>query len=194
MSLLKKIMDDTSWNKIKAGDKQAFRLIFDEYYSPLCLYANSFINDLDTAEDIVSDFFIKICEKRESIEIKFSVKQYFLFSVKNSVYSYLRSAANKITDIEPILKKIDNTPLEEYDLEKEEVLLQVDKLIEKLPEQRRKILKLSVFERKSYMEISDILGISVNTVNTQISRAYKFLRDNLDDYHLFLLFMYKKSK
>jgi len=187
-------MDNTSWNKIKSGDKRAFRLIFDEYYSPLCLYANSFIHDLDTAEDIVSDFFIKIWEKRESIEIKFSLKQYFLFSIKNSVYSYLRSSAKKITDIDPILKKLDNTPIEEYNLEREEVFFHLEKLIDKLPEQRKKILKLSVFEKKTYIEISEILGISVNTVNKQISRAYKFFRDNLNDYHLFLFFIYKKSR
>jgi len=185
-------MDNAYWNKIKSGDRQAFRLLFDEYYSPLCLYANSFLHDLETAEDIVSNFFIKIWEKKESIEIESSVKQYFLFSVRNSVYSYLRSGANKKVEIEPVLKKFDNTPVEEYALEKEEVFLRVETLIEKLPEQRRKILKLAAFEGKTYKEISEILGISVNTVNTQISRAYRFLRDNLDDYNLFLLFLYKK--
>ncbi len=87
-------MDNLNWNKIKSGDKQAFRMLFDEYYSSLCLYANSLIGDLDISQDIVSDCFVRIWERKETIDIKSSVKNYLLLAVRNNIYSYLRSPEN----------------------------------------------------------------------------------------------------
>ena len=187
-------MDKQNWDKIRSGDKQAFRLLFDEYYSPLCLYANSIAGDLDLSRDLVSECFVRIWEHKESIDIKSSVKNYLLLAVRNSIYSYLRSPENRKTDIAPMVEKLGNMPVEEYDLEKEKTLLHVHDLIDELPEQRKKILKLACFNGKTYKEIAEILGISVNTVNTQMSRAYRFLRDRLNVNDLFLWFFFLKIK
>jgi RNA polymerase sigma-70 factor (ECF subfamily) len=84
-------MDEATWAKIKSGDRIAFRSLFDECYSPLCLYANSVINNVELSQDLVSDCFVRIWEKRETIQIRSSVKHYLLHSVRNAVYSYLRS-------------------------------------------------------------------------------------------------------
>ena len=61
--------------------------------------------------------------------------------------------------------------------------------IEKLPYQRRKILEMAVFDSMTYTEIAEKLGISRNTVKTQIARAYRFLKENLntEDFHLFVI-------
>lgn len=186
-------MDKESWHKIRSGDKQAFRLLFDEYYSSLCLYANSVMNDLELSQDLVSDCFVRLWERKETIQIESSLKNYLLLSVRNSIYSYLRSPESRKADLNSIIERLENTPVEEYNLEKEEVILRVRKLIEELPQQRKKILELAAFQGKSYREIGEILGISVNTVNTQMSRAYRFLRDRLieDDLLLWFLFFRK---
>ncbi|RIH65425.1 RNA polymerase sigma-70 factor [Mariniphaga sediminis] len=183
-------MDKLIWSKIKSGDKQAFRLLFDEHYSSLCLYANSLVNNLELSQDIVSDCFVRIWERKNDIGIESSIKHYLLFSVRNAIYSYLRSPESRKTDINTIIDKLENTPIEEYNLETDESILRVYKLIEELPEQRRKILELATFKGKSYKEISEVLGISVNTVNTQMTRAYRFLRDRLttNDFLLWLFF------
>jgi RNA polymerase sigma-70 factor (ECF subfamily) len=69
---------------------------------------------------------------------------------------------------------------EEFDLIQEASIYNLMyEAIEKMPDQRRRILKMAAFEEKSYAEISKELGISVNTVKTQMSRAYKFLRNEL---------------
>ena len=187
-------MDKAIWLKVKSGDKQAFRLLFDEYYSSLCLYANSVMNNLELSQDLVSDCFVRLWERKEIIQIESSLKNYLLFSVRNSIYSYLRSPESRKADINSIMDRLENTPVEEYDLEKEETILHVCKLIEELPEQRKKILELAAFNGKSYREIAEILGISVNTVNTQMSRAYRFLRDRLNSDNILLWFYFKKIK
>ena len=183
-------MDKLDWRKIKSGDKQEFRLLFDEYYSSLCLYANSVVNDLELSQDIVSDCFVKIWEKKATIHIKSSLKHYLLLTVRNAIYSYLRSPESRKADIEMILEKLENSPIEEYDLDRDETIVHIYKLIEKLPEQRRLILEMATFQGKSYKEIAELLGISVNTVNKQMSRAYRFLRDNMlrDDFIFFIFF------
>lgn len=187
-------MDEQIWIKVKSGDRKAFRYLFEEYYSSLCLYANSVINNLELSQDLVSDCFVRIWERKENIEIQSSVKHYLLLSVRNSIYSYLRSPESRKSDLNSIIEKLENTPVEEYNLEKEEALARIQKLINELPEQRKLILELAAFKGKTYKEIAAILNISVNTVNTQMSRAYSFLRDNLNSEDLLLLFFFKNIK
>ena len=172
-------MNNHIWSKIKAGDKQAFKLFFDEYYSSFCLYANSILDDLELSQDIVSECFVRIWERKDKIQIKTSIEKYLLFSVRNSIYSYLRSPRSRSVDIDPIIERLENTLVEQYDIEKEETIQRVYKLIEELPEQRRKILELATFKGMSYKDIAKRLNVSVNTVKTQLSRAYHFLREKL---------------
>ena len=186
-------MGDLTWIKVQAGDKRAFRMFFDEYYSSMCLYANSILHDLELSQDIVSDCFIRIWERRGTIEVESSLKYYLLLSVRNAIYNYLRSPESRKTDINSIISILENTPVEEYNLEKEDTILHVYELIEQLPLQRKKILELAVFSGKKYNEIADLLGISVNTVKTQMARAYRFLRDGLRKDNLLLLFFFRKT-
>ncbi len=190
----KLLMDKLNWNKIKSGDKQAFRMLFDEHYSPLCLYVNSIVKDIELSQDIVSDCFVRIWERKKTIKIESSLKNYLLLSVRNAIYSYLRSPESRKADINTIIDKIENSPIEEYDLEKEEAIARVYKLIEELPGQRKKIFELATLNGKSYKEIATILGISVNTVNTQMTRAYRYLRESLKEENLILWFFFKELK
>jgi RNA polymerase sigma-70 factor (ECF subfamily) len=187
-------MDKKSWHKIRSGDKQAFRVFFDEYYSSLCLYAHSLVNNLELSQDLVSECFVRLWERKEVIHIESSLKNYLLLSVRNSVYSYLRSPESRKADLNSIIERLENTPVEEYNLEKDETIFKVSKLIEELPEQRKKILEMAAFQGKSYREIAETLGISVNTVNTQMSRAYRFLRDRLTTENLMLLHFFRRIK
>lgn len=188
-------MENLIWNKIKAGDKQAFKLFFDKYYSSFCLYANSILDDLELSQDIVSDCFVRIWERKDKILIKTSIEKYLLLSVRNSIYSYLRSPRSRTVDINLIIERLENTPVEEYDIDKEETIQRVYKLIEELPEQRRRVLEMATFKGMSYKDIAEKLNISVNTVKTQLSRAYRFLREKLmNDSIILWLFFRNKIK
>ena len=81
----------------------------------------------------------------------------------------------------------------DFDLEEEEkLILRVEEEIDKLPIQRRKVLKLSVYQGMSYSQIAEVTGLSVNTVKTHMKKAYQELREKLYNEHqeLFLLFIF----
>lgn len=178
------------WKKIREGDNLVYDKMFDYYYQPLCSYASSYIKNQQVIEDIVIDCFAKIWEERASLEIKSSLQNYLVTIVKNAAITYLRKNQLHLSDLESTSHTI---PDEETDpLKDTGILNKLYEAINKMPEQRRKILKMAAFEEKSYAQIAEELHISVNTVKTQMSRSYKFLKDELDVTHRtihFLLFM-----
>jgi RNA polymerase sigma-70 factor (ECF subfamily) len=168
------------WKKIREGDKAVFDAMFDHYYLPLCSFISPYIKNRHVIEDIVIDCFARIWEERRFLEIKSSLQNYMVTIVKNSAVSYLRK--NKVRYSDPgqvtgLYPAVDEEP----DPLKDSIILSnLYEGINKLPQSRRRILKMAVFEEKSYAQIANELHISVNTVKTQISRSYKFLRKELD--------------
>lgn len=163
---------------------------FRTYYKRLCAYAVSFVSQNDIAEDIVIDVFLKLWEKRGSVNITKSVSSYLFKSVKNACINFLnREKSRKLTISENEVNLLnlkmkytisDKYPLTEligHELE-EKIKMEVDKL----PDQCREIFYLSRFEELSHKEIADKLGISKNTVKVQIYRALLKLRKGLKDY------------
>ena len=98
--------------------------------------------------------------------------------VKNSAISYLRKNQFLFSDFDNVSNLLiddETDPLEDAEL-----LNKLHDAINRLPEQRRNILKMSVFEEKSNAKIAEELHITINTVKTQIARSYRFLRAELD--------------
>lgn len=166
------------WEKIRQGDKLMFDKMFNHYYHPLCSFVFSYIKDRQVVEDIVIDCFVKIWEERSSLNIKSSLQNYLVTLVKNSTIDYLRKKQIQFSNLEDFTLSIPDevqNPLKDAG-----ILNQLYEAINKLPAQRRLILKMAAFEGKTYAQIADELQISVNTVKTQMSRAYKFLKDELN--------------
>lgn len=177
--------DKQLWDKIKSGDKKALKLLHEKYFNQMCLYAQKSTADVSLVEELVSDCFIKIWENRSKISINSSLKHYIFLMLRNSIIDHFRK---KII----ITESIDNIPEpanEEY-FDEQKQYAQLYELIQKLPEQRRRIIELAVFESLTYNEIAKKLNITKNTVKTQIARAYRFFKENLDpaDFYLFYFF------
>lgn len=165
------------WIKIREGDKKTFDMTFDLHYLPLCAFISRYIHDKSIIEDLVIECFAKIWENRQTLNIKTSFQNYLVTMVKNSAISYLRKNQFLVTDFDNISNSLyedETDPLEDVQL-----LNKLHDAIDRLPEQRRNILKMSVFEEKSNARIAEELHISVNTVKTQIARSYRFLRSEL---------------
>lgn len=178
--------DLIDWNKIREGDKSVFERMFDLYFQPLCGFASTYVKNNHIVEDIVIECFVEIWEKRESIVIRSSLHNYLLTAVKNSAISFLRKNKVQFSELEGLALDYDDSknPLDELP-----ILNRLYLAINKLPEKRRQILKMAAYEGKSYPEIAEELGISINTVKTQMSRSYKFLKDelNVSDRSIFFL-------
>ena len=85
---------------IKQGKQDSFKELFSCYYSPLCNFAFLFVSDSQIVEEIVSDVFINIWQKKERIDIKVDLKAYLYKSTKNTIISYSRKHQLDVVNIE----------------------------------------------------------------------------------------------
>lgn len=183
--------------QLKLGNEDAYQYIYDHHYALLCHVANGYVKEQFLAETIVGDTIFHVWEIRETLEISVSIRSYLLRAVRNRCINYLNSEREKreiafsallpdeITDDKIILP--DSHPLGtllERELEEE-----IYKAIEKLPDECRRIFDKSRFEGKSYEQISQDLGISINTVKYHIKNALASLQKNLSKY-LITLFLF----
>lgn len=160
--------------ELQKQNKTVYKTVFNHFYKGLVLYANNFLFDQQASEDIVQEVFIALWENAKNIEIKTSLKAYLFAMVRNRCLNYLKAV--KVTDD---LNLIDlNSMLildEDLDLisEEEKNILynQILKIIATFPESMQQVFKLKFIENYSYNEIADEMGISVNTVKTQLQRA-----------------------
>ena len=175
---------------LRSGNEQAIRLIFEKYYEGLCLFAENIIKEHQAAEEIVEDIFINLWINCKKTTIYISLKNYLYRSTYNNCLKYLKKQ-----------KRTDNLFLKiPYILEDKEILYssslkhpvselivkeledKVEKILETLPPECKKIYSLNRFENLSYSKIAEKLNITVGTVKTQMSRAFKIFRKELKDF------------
>ncbi len=178
-----------TFDRIRNGDGKAFDNMFDTYYKGLSVFANKYVKDIDVAEDIVQELFIKIWKNREQLNVNISLKSYLFQSVYNSCLNHLKHL--KIRDnYKKHVSRNDTDELHHDTLVEEELNLRIYNSIESLPEKCKIIFKLSRFEGLKYKEIAEKRNISIKTVKVQIGKALKTLRHDLQDY-LPLLLIFK---
>lgn len=163
------------FRRIQSGDEEAFKVVFDLYYRHLVLYAVRFVADRDMAENIVQNVFVKLWEKKASLDIE-SVKAYLIVSVRNQCHNELKHQ-KVVRNFEA--QFVHEAYNDEPDLPDAEVMDRINRVIDELPEQRRKIFKMNRVDGMKYKEIADALCISPKTVEVQIGKALKTLRDSL---------------
>jgi RNA polymerase sigma-70 factor, ECF subfamily len=168
---------------LKTGDITAFEMLFRTYYQPLCNYAYTFVQNRDEAEEIVQSTFLSVWEKRENLEIRTAVKPYLYAMVRNACLNVLKHekikqqhAAVELAVAEKSVESVTRTVMAS------ELETRIYEAMEKLPQQCRLIFKLSRFEELKYSEIAEQLDLSVKTVENQMGKALKIMREQLKDY------------
>ncbi len=179
--------EQTIFEELKKGNEQAFEQLFKRYYQALCSYASQLLQDDDAAEEIVQDFFVKFWEKRNSITIETSLKNYLFRSVKNLSLNRIKHEKIKIQHAQHVISEAE---MNDYDAHFLEVDLKkdIEESIAALPEKRREIFRLSREDGLKYREIAEKLNLSVKTVEAQMSLAIKTLRDKLKKYNSLIFF------
>ena len=165
---------------------QFFEEIYNRYYPVLYNYAASIAKEQTLAEDAVSEVFLKLWEGRKSIVIETSLKSYLFKSVYHQCINTLKQASlqNEYRDFFlhhlPINENEADYPL--ASVIENEINSILQKTIEKLPKQCRKIFSMSRIDGIKHEKIAQELGISIHTVRTQIHRALEKLRIELKDF------------
>lgn len=151
----------------------------------LCVIAYEYTRDKMLAEEMVSDTFLSLWEKRESIQVKTSVKSYLIKSTQNTCLQYIRKKKLEVRNIGDATEWEHIPWSENYPLGllfENELSEQIAKAIEALPPRCREVFRLSRTDEMSYSEIAGKLKISENTVKTQVKTALARIRKALNDY------------
>jgi RNA polymerase sigma-70 factor (ECF subfamily) len=167
---------------IRQGDKKSLEILFRKLYPRLRRYANTIINSLDDAEDIVQDIFCKIWVNRNELDENKAIQTYLFVSTRNSCFNWLKhkkteNAYARIMSMVYLETSTDITPHET--LIANDIETDFYSVLNELPAQCRTVFELNRFEGLKYHEIATRLNISIKTVETQMSRALAKIRFHL---------------
>ncbi len=169
--------------QLKSGDKKAFEALFFEFYPKLTVFAKKYVLDLDTAKEIVQNFFVKLYENKEKLNIQTFISSYLYTSIRNLCLNYLNQKKIHTKHTDQIRRINQDSDIDFSDkMEQTEMEYLVWEEVFRLPDQCKRIFNLSRKEGKKNKEIATQLDISIRTVETQISKALKILRKNLSGY------------
>lgn len=151
------------------------------------------MSDRDEAEEVVQDMFCALWEKREEFNPNTSMNAFLFSSVRNRCLNKLQHLKVRQNKQETIGQRMEEQGRgvhpDEY-VEGEELKVRIEQAVGELPERCREVFQLSRYEGKKYSEIAEQMGISPRTVEVQIGKALKHLRNALRDILPFVLWLF----
>lgn len=174
--------------RLKAGDLAAIDAIYHKYNKKLYSFTFSLLKDHNQSEDLIQDIFVTLWEKREQINPDLKFENYLLTICYNSARKFFRrmKIENKVKDY--LLKNSPESISETANTVIYNELMEiVDRAVEKLPPKRKVVFKLSRQENKQIKEIAESLSISPRTAESHLSKALKFIKQELEKENAILL-------
>lgn len=149
----------------------------------LYAYAFRMLGNQQSSEDAVQDVFVKLWKMNKTLETYRSIEALAITMVKNQCLDQLRrmklAAADEIESIKP---RSDPGPSPQEQLEREETMRLLDRIINELPPNYRDTVRFRDIDGLSYEEISEKSGQNINTIRVNLSRARKIIRDKYNKY------------
>ena len=193
--------DDYSDNNVlieslRVGDEKAYTYLIDTYHYKLCVYANSLVKNIYSAEDIVQNVFIKVWEQRTRLKSDHAIKSFLYKLVYNEFIDLYRKNQSLFSLEKTYYDALNSVVLEDDHESFQRILKVVNKEIESLPPKCKEVFILSKKEGLTNIEIAEHLDVSIKTVEAQITKAFSILRSSLEERIknvLFLVFGKKKK-
>jgi len=179
----------TAEKRVEMGGRlegQNFERLFRDFFPPLMAFARKILGDEDDAREVVHQVFINLWEKRTEVDLSSSLKSYLFTSVHNRSLNVIRDRKKFSTEEVPDVAGDWDVSAQIESMELEE---KIRESIASLPEKCREIFELNRFSGLKYSEIASQLGISVKTVENQMTKALKILREQLGKYLGLLLWL-----
>jgi len=163
---------------VKEDDNVAFRKLFDRFYQQLLGTSINMLKDKDLAKDVVQEVFLQIWKRRSTLNINSSVGGYLKRSVINRSLNKIR-AKKSFIDTDHLAEKVSEEPSAVDYLEEEDLQKAMKTALDTLPDRCRTIFVMKRLEGMSQKEIAGELGISPKTVENQITKALKVLKESV---------------
>ncbi len=164
--------------------EEIVEVLFKEHFEPLCRLASKFIHDFDTSKDIVHEVFVSFWNKFDSLPADTQYKSYLFTAVRNRSFNHLRDSKKHLNIVDAEEEK---APEIGESIETKELAIEIDFALNLLPERCREVFELSRFEDMKYAQIATHLNISIKTVEGQMSKALRLLREHLKDFLVLII-------
>ena len=173
---------------MKKGNELAFTHLVDTYHHQLCIYAFSLSRDQESAEDIVQNVFLQMWEQRVRLKPDLSIKSFLYRSVYNEFVDHYRKRQSVIVLEKKYAEALEKI-VEEDENSLNRLITAVKNEIDNLPSRCRQIFQLSKKEGLTNIEIAEYLGVSIKTVEAQITKAFTQIREKIGNKMQGLLFL-----
>jgi len=173
-------MDDRELlDRLRRGDNAAYEAIFRQWYAPLVATITALLRDRGPAEEVVQDVMLELWRRRESLTLEQSLRAYLFQASRNRALNYLRRLRVESRG-EPVIAAAMPTPEQaDSEVRESELRVAIEKAIAGLPDRCREVFELSRIQGLKYSEIATELGISVKTVEAQMGKALRVMREEL---------------
>ena len=165
---------------LRRDDERGMALIFKEFYAFLCQTIARLLGDEHVAEDLAQDVLFELWKRRDVLQINSTLRGYLRRSAVNKTLNYIRDRKIRWDDEDRLTSLPTQLSGADRLVESAELGDLIDKTIDGLPERCRLIFTLSRFEEMTYQEIADHLEISIKTVENQMTKALRVLRETLE--------------
>jgi len=169
-----------STGQVHRASMVGFKSVFETLYPSLCLFANTYLSDMDTSKDIVQEVFIKIWERDTPYPNFYAIKSLLYTAVKNRCLDYLKSKYHRSIVQSPAID-FDHMVTDDFFYTQVTLIdtyAQLERAIKQLPKKSEAVIRLTL-NAYTNTEIAEALCISKNTVKSQKRIAYKKLRQAL---------------
>ena len=172
--------------RVRSGDEEAFRLIFDRYSRPVLSFIYDMVGDRSLAEDLAQETFVRAFRGLDSLREESKLSTWLFAIAKNCAREQLRTRrrdeANVEIDAEPAFELHDHARTPSGALLDKELSGVITAALQKLDEDKRTVFTLKVLQQRSYEEIAEITGFSVGKLKTDLHRARAEMRRRIGPY------------
>lgn len=168
--------DQRLLNRLRAGDKDALRRIYEKYIDDLLRVATSLLSDIQSAEDCLHDVFVNFAGTIDGSMIHSNLKSYLISCVANRARDQLRSKARQSTyQAEQLCSRpVSTSPAKQLIVAEESA--RIFEALAELPYQQREVFVLRIQGQMRFREIAGLLGLSINSVQSRYRYAIEKLR------------------
>jgi RNA polymerase sigma-70 factor (ECF subfamily) len=165
--------------RLRAGEEAAYDAIFRQWYAPLVATTTALLRDGGPAEEVVQDVMLELWRRRESITFETSIRAYLFQATRNRALNYLRRQRVEARGEGTIAASMPTPEPADSEAREAELNIAIQSAIASLPDRCREVFELSRIQGLKYAEIATELGISVKTVEAQMGKALRVMREQL---------------